>query len=114
MSEVGIAQSVSCCGGVVLLTLVHCYAELVLHTFWNIQPVQFDYFVQGIVRALREYQKKLIDGHVSIFVRRAGPNYQEGLRVMRELGKIYFRNHLVRVHLNRLLRIVCFYECFSC
>jgi len=45
------------------------------------------YFVQGIVRALREYQKKLIDGNVSIFVRRAGPNYQEGLRIMRELGK---------------------------
>lgn len=39
------------------------------------------------MRALREYQKKLIDGHVSIFVRRAGPNYQEGLRVMRELGE---------------------------
>jgi len=36
---------------------------------------------------LREYQQLLIDGHVSIFVRRAGPNYQEGLRVMRELGK---------------------------
>ena len=41
---------------------------------------------KGIVRALREYQQKLIDGNVSIFVRRAGPNYQEGLRVMRELG----------------------------
>jgi len=39
------------------------------------------------VRGLREYQKKLIDGNVSIFVRRAGPNYQEGLRIMRELGK---------------------------
>ena len=39
------------------------------------------------MRALREYQKKLIDGNVSIFVRRAGPNYQEGLRIMRELGK---------------------------
>jgi ATP citrate (pro-S)-lyase len=42
---------------------------------------------KGIVRALREYQQKLIQGHVSIFVRRAGPNYQEGLRVMRELGE---------------------------
>jgi len=46
-----------------------------------------DCSVQGIVRALREYQQKLIEGNVSIFVRRAGPNYQEGLRVMRELGK---------------------------
>jgi len=53
------------------------------------------YVVQGIVRALREYQQKLIDGHVSIFVRRAGPNYQEGLRVMRELGKSIFWLHVV-------------------
>lgn len=44
---------------------------------------------QGIVRALREYQQKLIEGKVSIFVRRAGPNYQEGLRVMRELGEFF-------------------------
>lgn len=42
---------------------------------------------KGIVRALREYQQKLIEGNVSVFVRRAGPNYQEGLRVMRELGE---------------------------
>ena len=42
---------------------------------------------QGIVRALRELQQKLIEGKVSIFVRRAGPNFQEGLRIMRELGK---------------------------
>lgn len=41
---------------------------------------------QGIVHALRDYQQKLIDGKVSIYVRRAGPNYQEGLRIMRELG----------------------------
>ncbi|KAG8179762.1 hypothetical protein JTE90_022938 [Oedothorax gibbosus] len=59
---------------------------------------------KGIVKALLEFQTKLIflflllfanpsrvsnqviDGGVSIFVRRAGPNYQEGLRVMREVG----------------------------
>ncbi|XP_071158755.1 ATP-citrate synthase-like isoform X1 [Mytilus edulis] len=41
---------------------------------------------KGIVRALREYQQKLIEGKVAIYVRRAGPNYQEGLRIMRELG----------------------------
>ena len=45
------------------------------------------FWFQGIIRALREYQQKLIDGNVSIFVRRAGPNYQEGLRIMRELSK---------------------------
>ncbi|XP_076039811.1 ATP-citrate synthase [Oratosquilla oratoria] len=42
---------------------------------------------KGIVRALQEYQTRLINGKVSIFVRRAGPNYQEGLRVMREVGQ---------------------------
>lgn len=41
---------------------------------------------KGIVRALREFQTKLQDHGISIFVRRAGPNYQEGLRVMREVG----------------------------
>lgn len=41
---------------------------------------------KGIVRALREFQQKLIEGNVVIYVRRAGPNYQEGLRIMRELG----------------------------
>ncbi|XP_054723158.1 ATP-citrate synthase-like [Uloborus diversus] len=41
---------------------------------------------KGIVKALVEYRTKLVDHRVSIFVRRAGPNYQEGLRVMREVG----------------------------
>ena len=39
------------------------------------------------MRALREYQQLLIEGNVCIYVRRAGPNYQEGLRIMRELGR---------------------------
>lgn len=43
--------------------------------------------LQGIVRALEEYQHKLLEHSVTIFVRRGGPNYQEGLRVMREVGK---------------------------
>ncbi|XP_030081304.1 ATP-citrate synthase isoform X2 [Drosophila hydei] len=41
---------------------------------------------QGIITALREFQPKLIEHNVSIFVRRAGPNYQEGLRRMRDFG----------------------------
>ena len=47
---------------------------------------QFCFFLQGIVKALQEYQKSLLEHKVSIFVRRGGPNYQEGLRVMREIG----------------------------
>ncbi|XP_022904967.2 ATP-citrate synthase isoform X1 [Onthophagus taurus] len=42
---------------------------------------------RGIITALREYQHRLIEHKISIFVRRAGPNYQEGLRRMREVGQ---------------------------
>ena len=44
---------------------------------------------KGIVRALQEYQLKLAEGKVVVYVRRAGPNYQEGLRIMRELGQFW-------------------------
>lgn len=42
---------------------------------------------KGIVKALHEFQQKLSENGVSIYVRRGGPNYQEGLRVMREVGQ---------------------------
>ena len=61
------------------------------------QTLQF--LNQGIVRALQEYQQQLIKHKVTIFVRRGGPNYQEGLRVMREVGKIYcifLKNYLFK------------------
>ena len=45
------------------------------------------FLFQGIVRALTEYKHQLMEHKVVIFVRRGGPNYQEGLRVMREVGK---------------------------
>jgi ATP-citrate lyase beta-subunit len=41
----------------------------------------------GITMALKDYKKKLKDTKVKIYVRRGGPNYQEGLRIMRDLGK---------------------------
>jgi ATP citrate (pro-S)-lyase len=41
---------------------------------------------KGIIKALTEFKEKLMEHRVSIFVRRGGPNYQEGLRVMREVG----------------------------
>lgn len=41
----------------------------------------------GIIQALSEYKKKLIDNKVKIYVRRGGPNYQEGLANMRKLGE---------------------------
>nr|XP_015217602.1 PREDICTED: ATP-citrate synthase [Lepisosteus oculatus] len=41
---------------------------------------------KGIVRAIKDYQVPLKEHEVTIFVRRGGPNYQEGLRVMGEVG----------------------------
>lgn len=35
---------------------------------------------KGIVTALQELQSRLVEYSISVFVRRAGPNYQEGLR----------------------------------
>ena len=42
---------------------------------------------KGIIRALKEYKVALAKHAVRIFVRRGGPNYQEGLRAMRLLGE---------------------------
>jgi ATP-citrate lyase beta-subunit len=41
----------------------------------------------GIIKALKEYRQELIDNKVEIYVRRGGPNYQEGLGNMKKLGK---------------------------
>ncbi|EIM23517.1 ATP-citrate synthase [Wallemia mellicola CBS 633.66] len=42
---------------------------------------------KGIIQALKEFQQPLQKHNVKIYVRRAGPNYQEGLKAMRLLGE---------------------------
>ncbi|KAF8742914.1 ATP citrate lyase citrate-binding, partial [Rhizoctonia solani] len=42
---------------------------------------------KGIIRALKAYKAGLQAHNVKIFVRRGGPNYQEGLKAMRLLGE---------------------------
>lgn len=42
----------------------------------------------GIIQALKDYREKLIENRVTIYVRRGGPNYKEGLEKMEETGKI--------------------------
>ncbi|TRM59576.1 citrate synthase-like protein [Schizophyllum amplum] len=42
---------------------------------------------KGIIRALKEFKAPLTAHKVKIFVRRGGPNYQEGLKAMRLLGE---------------------------
>ena len=41
---------------------------------------------KGVIRALREYATTLIEHKVQIWVRRAGPNFQEGLRNIKAVG----------------------------
>lgn len=42
---------------------------------------------KGIIRALKEFKSQLIERQVKIYVRRGGPNWQEGLKAMRLLGE---------------------------
>jgi ATP-citrate lyase beta-subunit len=42
---------------------------------------------KGVVMALEEDQQKLRDANVKIYVRRGGPNYELGLKLMRQLGE---------------------------
>jgi len=42
---------------------------------------------KGIIHAMQEYKEKLIAAKMQIYVRRAGPNYQTGLKMMKELGQ---------------------------
>ncbi|OWR45191.1 putative ATP-citrate synthase [Danaus plexippus plexippus] len=42
---------------------------------------------RGIITAIETYRDALLQYNVTIFVRRGGPNYQEGLRQMREVGQ---------------------------
>jgi len=41
----------------------------------------------GIIKALKEHQQPLQEGKVSIYVRRGGPNYENGLKLMEQTGK---------------------------
>lgn len=42
---------------------------------------------KGVVAALEEYQSRLRNTGVKIYVRRGGPNYELGLKLMRDLGE---------------------------
>lgn len=55
------------------------------------------------MRAIKDYQGPLKEHEVTIFVRRGGPNYQEGLRVMGEVGKC--RLEVLSAHMSRFIFI---------
>jgi hypothetical protein len=41
---------------------------------------------RGIIRAISGFKDKLLEHNVKIYVRRGGPNYQEGLQMMVDCG----------------------------
>lgn len=62
----------------------------------------------GIIRALREHGELLVKNHVKVFVRRGGPNYQIGLKRMRDLGKelgIPFEVYGPEVHMTKIVKL---------
>ncbi|CAF96059.1 unnamed protein product, partial [Tetraodon nigroviridis] len=67
---------------------------------------------KGIVRAIKDYQVPLKENEVTIFVRRGGPNYQEGLRVMGEVGVCVSKERLPLLGWNKLGFILILF-CFS-
>ncbi|KFY11970.1 hypothetical protein V491_06972 [Pseudogymnoascus sp. VKM F-3775] len=42
---------------------------------------------KGVIKAIREYAPSIIEHKVKIWVRRAGPNYQEGLKNIKAVGQ---------------------------
>ena len=42
---------------------------------------------KGVIKALREFAPVLIEHEVKIWIRRAGPNYQEGLKNIKAAGQ---------------------------
>lgn len=62
----------------------------------------------GIVKALKEYREKLINCGVRIYVRRGGPNYEYGLKIMRELGEtlgVPIAVYGPETHMTRIVKI---------
>jgi ATP-citrate lyase beta-subunit len=62
----------------------------------------------GITMALKEYKQKLQQANVRIFVRRGGPNYEEGLRLMKALGEelgVPIEVHGPEMHMTRIVNL---------
>lgn len=53
----------------------------------GLTAVQVASTFKGVIRALREYAPTLIEHKVQIWVRRAGPNFQEGLKNIKAVGE---------------------------
>jgi ATP-citrate lyase beta-subunit len=61
---------------------------------------------KGVTMALEEYKEKLQEADVKIYVRRGGPNYEQGLRLMRDLGRklgVPIEVHGPETHMTRIV-----------
>jgi len=61
---------------------------------------------KGVVMALEEYQQKLQEAGIRIYVRRGGPNYEQGLKLMRDLGQrlgVPIQVHGPETHMTRIV-----------
>lgn len=63
---------------------------------------------KGIIMALREYADRLRKNKVKIYVRRGGPNYKEGLELMRKVGEeigVPIEVYGPELHMTRIVRM---------
>ena len=61
---------------------------------------------KGIIQALREYKDKIKASNMRIFVRRGGPNYEAGLKMMKSLGeelKIHIDVYGPETHMTKIV-----------
>ena len=57
-------------------------------------------------KASEEYKEKLQEADIKIYVRRGGPNYEQGLRLMRDLGRrlgVPIEVHGPETHMTRIV-----------
>ena len=66
-------------------------------------------FTKGIIHALKEFKNRLISHQVKIFVRRGGPNYQEGLKALMVLTRPKTRQTSVLVGSSLSLPFIFFF-----
>ena len=62
----------------------------------------------GIAQALREYKDKLREVNARIYLRRGGPNWQEGLRKMKDLERelgVPIEVHGPEMHMTRIVSL---------
>jgi ATP-citrate lyase beta-subunit len=64
---------------------------------------------EGIIQAMQKYQKQLKEHKTKIYVRRGGPNYQEGLKNIEQAAKdldLYIEVYGPETHITDIVKMV--------